>query len=130
MSARTSVFLSALLLTLYSPFAGLAQKQVTVLRGATLIDVTNSTRVENSVVIMERGRFASVGKDGQVPVPSDAQVIDLKGKFLIPGFVDSHLHYRDWFGEILLANGITSLLDQANPTEWSLAMKEAQKKES
>ena len=128
MGARTSVFIFALLLTLCAPLGVLAQKQVTVLRGATLIDVNNSTRVENSVVIMQGGRFVSVGKDGQNPLPRDAQVIDLKGKFLIPGLVDSHLHYRDWFGEILLANGITSLLDQANPTEWSLAMKEAQKK--
>ena len=67
MGARTTVLLFTLLLTLYFPLAGLAQKQVTVLRGATLIDVTNSTRIENSVVIMESGRFTRVGKDGQDP---------------------------------------------------------------
>ena len=102
-----------------------AQQQVTVLRGATLIDVASSSRIPNSVVIMEGGRFRSVGKEEQVAIPPGARVIDLTGKFLIPGLIDSHIHYRDWFGEVLLANGVTSFLDQANPTEWSIALKEA-----
>ncbi|MBI4482332.1 MAG: amidohydrolase family protein [Acidobacteria bacterium] len=105
-----------------------AQNQPLVLRGATLIDVASSTRLEDSVVVLERGRIRAVGKAGGVSFPTDARVIDLKGKYLLPGLIDCHVHYRDWLGEVLLANGITSVLDQANPTEWSFAFKEAQQK--
>ena len=104
------------------------QNQATVLQGATLIDVVSATKVEDSVVVMEQGRIRAVGKNGQISIPAGSRVIDLKGKYLLPGLIDPHIHYRDWLGEILLANGITSVLDQANPTSWSLAMKEAQQK--
>ena len=128
MSNKMMFSMPLILSFLFSVGHVMAQGQVTVLRGATLIDVTSSTRVANSVVVMEDGRFRGVGREGQVNIPDGAQVIDLTGKFLIPGLIDSHIHYRDWFGEIYLANGITSVLDQANPTEWMLALKEAQQK--
>lgn len=125
--ARFSLILAAcFVLVVASSVQG--QDQVTVLQGATLIDVVSATKLEDSLVVMELGRIRAVGKIGQISIPGGARVIDLKGKFLLPGLIDSHIHYRDWLGEILLANGITSILDQANPTSWSLAMKEAQQK--
>lgn len=108
--------------------AVLGQEQITVLRGATLIDVASSRRLQNSSVVMQNGRIRAIGNADQINIPNDAKVIELLGKFLIPGLIDSHVHYRDWSGEIFLANGITSVLDQGNPTEWMLALKEAQQK--
>ena len=59
-----------------------------VVRGGTLIDGTGRKPVENSVIFIEAGKFKAVGKSGEVQVPSDAEVIDVTGKTVIPGLVD------------------------------------------
>jgi hypothetical protein len=46
--------------------------------------------------------------------PTDATVIDVSGKFIIPGFVDTHVHWEGWMGEIFINHGITSVLAQAD----------------
>ena len=43
----------------------------------------------------------AVGKRGDVAIPQGAEVIDAKGKTLLPGLIDGHCHYRDWMGETL-----------------------------
>ncbi len=128
MNSRRFLLILAACFVWVVPGSVRGQNQVTVLQGATLIDVVSATKVEDSVVVMEQGRIRAVGKNGQISIPAGSRVIDLKGKYLLPGLIDPHIHYRDWVGEILLAYGITSVLDQANPTSWSLAMKEAQQK--
>lgn len=128
MSLKVIFLIASALFYLLSVGQVLGQEQITVLRGATLIDVASSRQIENSIVVMERGRIRAVGKETQVSFPADARIIEVNGKFLIPGFIDPHVHYRDWSGEIFLANGTTSVLDQGNPTEWMLALKEAQQK--
>jgi len=47
--------------------------------------------VEKAVVIIEGDRIVKVGSSG-VTLPRDAEVIDISGKMLLPGFVDCHLH--------------------------------------
>ena len=55
---------------------------------------------------MIRGdRIESIRTDGKVP--NGARVIDATDKFIVPGLWDKHLHYKDWFPEMLIANGVT-----------------------
>ncbi len=102
-----------------------AQTRPIVIQGALLIDGTGRPPVEDSVVIFSGGRIQEVGKRGEVPIPRGAQVIDAKGKTLMPGLIDGHCHYWEWLGELYLAYGVTTCPDINNsPTEWIIAQKD------
>ncbi len=67
--------------------------------GATLIDGTGAPPIEDAVVIVRGDRIERVGSRRDVPVPEGGEVIDAAAKFLIPGLVDVHNHYRDGLEE-------------------------------
>jgi adenine deaminase len=48
-------------------------------------------------------------------------VIEEDGKTIVPGLIDSHIHYRDWYPPMFLQCGITSVYDTANPTDYIIA---------
>jgi len=75
-------------------------------------------------VIVDRGRIAEVGTAASTKAPPNAEVIDGKGKTLIPGLWDSHQHYGDdYTGALLLSSGITSVRDPGNQPEELMARK-------
>ena len=61
--------------------------------GATLIDGTGNPPLKNSAIIIDGNRIKQVGSINQIKIPEKATVIDVKGKTVTPGFIDSHLHY-------------------------------------
>ena len=63
-----------------------------VLRGATLIDGTGGPPLLDAVVVIRNGRIVAVGPEGEVDVPEGAREEDVRGRFLLPGFVDVHAH--------------------------------------
>lgn len=96
--------------------------------GGTLIDGSGHAPVTDMVVIVRDGRFQSIGKRGEVQVPQDAEVIDAKGKTILPGLIDGHCHYRDWMGEVYLAYGVVTCPNISNnPVEWITAQREGVK---
>ena len=64
----------------------------TVLRNVTLIDGTGAPPVADQALVIREDRIAEVGPTGSTEVPKGAAVIDLDGKFVVPGFVDLHVH--------------------------------------
>ncbi len=66
--------------------------EVRVLRGFTLIDGTGAAAAADSAIIIDAGRIKWVGPVSALKVPSGAQVVDLKGRFVIPGIIDLHGH--------------------------------------
>ena len=80
--------------------------QVTVLRGGTVIDATGAPPLPNAVIVVRGERIENIGQ-GIAPPPG-AEVIDVSGKFIVPGLWDKHLHYKSWFPELLITNGVTS----------------------
>lgn len=100
----------------------------TAIVGATLIDGTGNPPLHNSVIVVQGNRIKSVGPSGKLSYSPDANIIDAKGKFVLPGLFDSHVHCRDWVGELFLAYGVTSVIDMGNPVEWVMAQKEAVEK--
>ena len=52
----------------------------------------------------------SVGRSGEVPIPPDAQILDVTGKTVLPGFIDGHGHLEDFHGELYLHLGITTCI--------------------
>jgi imidazolonepropionase-like amidohydrolase len=70
-----------------------AQRQpTTVISGATLIDGTGTAPVPNAVVIIQADRIINVGTSSSIRIPREARVINAVGKFLLPGFIDTHVH--------------------------------------
>jgi len=70
----------------------------TILANATLIDCVTPEAVANSSVVIEDGRIRQILTQGRQPPAgaTDAQVIDLKSAYLMPGLWDVHIH-PDYF---------------------------------
>src|SRR5579871_1481681 len=94
--------------------------------GATLIDGTGAAPVADSAVVIENGRIKAVGPRSKVRIPKDANVVDAKGKFLLPGLWDMHAHFEqvEW-GPIYLAAGATTVRDCGNEFEFITAVRDA-----
>jgi len=102
-----------------------AQTRPIAIVGGTLIDGTGRAAVEDAVVVFQNGRIQEVGKRGEITIPRGAELIDVKGKTVLPGLIDGHCHYWEWIGELHLAYGVTTCPDINNsPTEWIIAQKE------
>lgn len=82
-----------------------------VLKGGTVLTITSGV-IENGVVVIKNGKIQAVGRD--IPVPPDLRVIDVSGKYVMPGIIDSHSH-------IALAD-VNEATDPVTPQIW---MKEA-----
>ncbi|MFZ5915567.1 MAG: amidohydrolase family protein [Chloroflexota bacterium] len=61
-------------------------------RGGRLIDGSGAEPLEGAVVLIEAGKVTAVGRQGQVAVPPQAQVLDATGKTVMPGLIDAHVH--------------------------------------
>lgn len=94
-----------------------AGNKLIALVGATLIDGTGNEAVENSCIVIRNNKIDAVGKNGQLKIPSDAEVVDVKGLTIIPGIFDAHYHNEDspTLPGVYLRHGITSVRD---PGEW------------
>ncbi len=64
-----------------------------VITGATLIDGTGGPPVPDSVVIIGEDRILTAGARSQFPIPKHVRVIDARGKWIIPGLIDAHVHF-------------------------------------
>ena len=123
---RKSIVIAVAALALISailPRARGQQKDVLVVAGGTLIDGTGAAPVPNGAIVIENGKITSLGPRASVRIPAGARVVDAKGKFVIPGLIDSHVHYRSWMGELLLNHGITTVFDLGDDTDWILGVR-------
>ncbi|MGH7504185.1 MAG: amidohydrolase family protein, partial [Longimicrobiales bacterium] len=71
-----------------------------VLRGGRVLTMKEKEIIENADVVVRDNRIIAVGRRGEVEVPADARVIDVTGKTLMPGFVDTHYHAQWLIPEI------------------------------
>lgn len=67
-------------------------KPVVAVVGGTLVDGTGKEPVANAVIIIEGDKIKEVGQAGKVRIPKEAQKIDASGKWILPGFIDCHIH--------------------------------------
>jgi hypothetical protein len=111
------------------PLGSLAHAQIATtlaVVGGTLIDGTGRPPIENSVIIIENGRFTAIGRNGEVAIPPGAQIVDVTGKTVLPGFLDGHCHWEDFFGELYLHLGITTCatIEIYQDGPWTLAQRD------
>lgn len=90
--------------------------------GARLIDATGAAPVDDSVVIVRDGRISAIGGK----VPKGMPVIDGKGKTLLPGLWEMHIHASGVeFGPALVAAGITTARDCGGEFDYLVAARDA-----
>jgi Tol biopolymer transport system component len=94
---------------------------VVVLRGGRVVSMKGSEILENADVVIRDNRIIAVGKRDSVTIPEGAEIVDVTGKTLLPGFVDTHYHAQWLIPEIhprqawqyltMLAYGVTTTRD-------------------
>jgi imidazolonepropionase-like amidohydrolase len=93
---------------------GRTETTLVVIKGATLLDVRTGRQTANSAILVEKDRIKEVGDASNLRIPTDARVIDARGKWVIPGLVDMHVHgsaRKDVPITLYVANGITAVRD-------------------
>jgi Tol biopolymer transport system component len=97
----------------------------TVLRGGRAVTMKGDEVIENADIVIHNNRIVAVGARGSVNVPDDAHIIDVTGKTITPGFVDTHAHLhvpqnmhrgQVWPYAANLAYGVTAARDPQTGT--------------
>lgn len=76
--------------------------------GATIVDGTGEDPIENGVLVVDRGRLTHVGDASSVSVPPDMQRVDVSGQWIVPGLIDTHIHFME-SGRPEMDKGLRSL---------------------
>ena len=81
-----------------------------VFEDVNVIPMDREQILPNQTVIVRDGKITQIDDSNRIEVPSDALRIDGKGKYLLPGLTDMHVHVKEE-NELLLfvANGVTSI---------------------
>jgi len=79
-----------------------------VITNATVIDGVAAGPMRDATVIVRDGKIERIAT-GRVDGPAGATVLDLKGRWLLPGFIDAHVHLRDLTSaRAALSSGVTT----------------------
>lgn len=96
-----------------------------LLKGARLVTMKGAEIIERGDILIEDNRIKAVGKTGKVSAPKGTQVINLRGKTIVPGFIDTHAHMwpnwgihknQIWIYAANLAYGVTTTRDPQTAT--------------
>lgn len=63
--------------------------------GARLIDGAGKPAIENATLVVRDGRVEAAGPASTTRPPASALIINLRGKFIIPGLISTHVHISD-----------------------------------
>ncbi|MEZ4423361.1 MAG: amidohydrolase family protein [Gemmatimonadota bacterium] len=96
------------------------------LRGATVITMNGDEVIENADLVVTDNRITALGPRGSVTLPMGARELDVSGRFIVPGFIDTHAHWefrthdvlepQNWSLVANLAYGVTAGLDVQTST--------------
>lgn len=102
---------------------------VIALEGATLIDGAGGEPITDAAIVLAAGRVLRVGVVGDFTYSDAAEVVDLRGRWVLPGFVEMHAHLPrsvEARGDTLaqyLRHGVTTVVDLGAP-DAGLALKD------
>ena len=104
----------------------LALESTLVFSHVNIVDTTGGPLQSDMTVILKGERIAQIARSGTLHIPHQAQVVDARGKFLIPGLWDMHVHtvFGDWLPRaenitlpLFVANGVTGVRDMGGDLE-------------
>jgi imidazolonepropionase-like amidohydrolase len=88
-------------------------ENVRVLVGGRMIDGTGADPVDDAAVVVSGGRIHYAGPRNAVEFPSGAEIIDVSGLIILPGFFNAHVHggLSTWRLEAWAQAGVTTVRD-------------------
>lgn len=103
-----------------------AAPEITVLKGASIVDGLSNTAIENKAVLIKNGKIVAIEPFEDLDLPTNAKIIDVTGKTLMPGLWDMHAHSNQvQWAPAYLAGGITTIRDNGNEIEFATAFRDA-----
>jgi len=115
---RGLVCLGALIISAVPAARTASQSKLVVLDNARVIDGSGRPPIERARVVIEGDRILHIGPSAQVPVPPQADTIDISGRTIVPGLIDLHFHIENDPKLALrqLSHGVTAFRD---PGQWN-----------
>jgi hypothetical protein len=83
-----------------------------LLNGITIVDTRTGNLSPDMAVLMDSGRITAIAPIAELAGSDAAQLVDARGKYLVPGYLDMHAHSADLevaalHARLMLSNGIT-----------------------
>src|SRR5262245_57336396 len=71
----------------------------TVIVGATLIDGNGGAPIPDAAIVVDGARITAVGPRSAVAIPAGAQQVDARGRWIVPGLIDTNVHLSLYGGQ-------------------------------
>lgn len=135
MSARARTALIALATCIFTVACSGAEKSAPVagdvaIIGATVIDGTDSAPLANQTIVITGDSIVAIGPSTSI-APSVATTIDARGKYVIPGMWDNHVHLANWNEDafpLFVVNGVTTVRSVGDSIEFVRAWRDSSAK--
>jgi imidazolonepropionase-like amidohydrolase len=81
-----------------------------------LIDGNGSEPIPDAIIVIEGEYIGSIGRSSSTDIPGDSEVIDLQGSYVVPGFINAHVHggYNEKNLKEWAKTGVTTVRDLGN----------------
>ncbi|HYI10269.1 MAG TPA: amidohydrolase family protein [Thermoanaerobaculia bacterium] len=87
--------------------------QTTAFVGVNVVPMDGRAPMAGQTVVVREGRVSELGPVAEVQMPDDARIVYGRGRWLVPGLIDMHVHVRAVDLPAYVANGITTVRDLA-----------------
>ncbi len=106
------MYLNKLIITLcfLSPNLVVGQS-ATAITNVNVVPMDSKSIVRNRTVLIDNNKIVRIDKSSKIAIPQNANVIDGKGKFLLPGFINMYTHVNESNLMLYLATGQTTVRD-------------------
>jgi imidazolonepropionase-like amidohydrolase len=96
-----------------------------VVSGGTLVDGTGREPLPGATIVVRDGRVAEVTAGGVASLRAGTEGIDTRGKWIVPGLIDVHVHYHPgWMDALFLRHGVTTVRDVGSGLDSILELRE------
>lgn len=94
----------------------LSKSKLFAFKNVNVISMLDDKIIENQTIIIEDGIIKTIGECNEVEIPKGSKTINAKGKYIMPGLADMHVHLLENYYNVpnlnlFLANGITTIRD-------------------
>ena len=95
MTSRYSSAMPRFFFALLTVFACLTitRAEKIALTGGTLINPGDGRTVPKATILIDGEQIVAAGPPNEIKIPGDARRIDCGGQFVLPGYIDTHVHF-------------------------------------